>query len=237
MFAVVGFMLDDTPLCYVDLHDTPAIGGVITQERLDRATAPWFSNVAGAESVASRLIEAFDDDGAFDGATVGVISLAPDQPVMEDVTIPTLEDQGVEVADQAVIDVPDDDQAAALAQVGVIVERFQSAGVDTVVTVGNAALTTAQGLEPTGFRPRLLATGFESLATYAAAEGGFDETVLEDALTGGYATSRVQYDDPLMQDCAAIVEEATGETLPDPADMSSRVTPSPSCRCLPPACS
>ena len=218
MFAVVGFMIDDTPLCYVELHDTPAIGGVITQERLDRATAPWFSNVAGAESVASRLVEAFDDDGAFDGATVGVISLAPDQQVMEEVTIPTLEDQGVEVADQAVIDVPDDDQAAALAQVGVIAERFQSAGVDTVVTVANAALTTAQGLEPTGFRPRLLATGFESLATYAAAEGGFDETVRR-----GRPDRRLRHvpgavRGPLMQDCAAIVEEATGETLPDPAD-------------------
>ena len=122
------------------------------------------------------------------------------------------------MADQAVIDVPDDDQTAALAQVGVIAERFQSAGVDTVVTVANAALTTAQGLENTGFRPRLLATGFESLAAYTNTEGGFDETVVEDALTGGYATSTAQYQDPLMQDCAAIVEEATGETLPDPAE-------------------
>ena len=42
VFVVVGFVLDDTPLCYVDLHDTPVIGGVITQERLDRASAPWF---------------------------------------------------------------------------------------------------------------------------------------------------------------------------------------------------
>ena len=218
VFVVVGFVLDDTPLCYVDLHDTPVIGGVITQERLDRASAPWFSNIVGAESAASRLIEAFDDDGAFDGATVGMISLAPDQRVMEDVTIPALEDRGVEVADQAVIDVPDDDQAAALAQVGVIAERFQSAGVDTVVTVANAALTTAQGLEPTGFRPRLLATGFESLSSYIATEGGFDETVVQDALSGGYATANVQYEDPLMQDCAGIVEDATGETLPNPAE-------------------
>jgi len=218
VFVVVGFVLDDTPLCYVDLHDTPVIGGVITQERLDRASAPWFSNIVGAESAASRLIEAFDDDGALDGATVGVISLAPDQRVMEDVTIPALEDRGVEVADQAVIDVPDDDQAAALAQVGVIAERFQSAGVDTVVTVANAALTTAQGLEPTGFRPRLLATGFESLSSYIATEGGFDETVVQDALSGGYATANVQYEDPLMQDCAGIVEDATGETLPNPAE-------------------
>jgi len=220
VFAVLGFMIDDAPLCYVDLHDTPAIGGLITQERLDRATAPWFSNVAGAESVASRLVAAFADDGAFEGATVGVISLAADQAVMEDVTIPTLEERGIEVADQAVIDVPDNDQTAALAQVGVIAERFQAAGVDTVVTVANAALTTAQGLENTGFRPRLLATGFESLAAYTNAEGGFDETVVEDALTGGYATSTAQYEDPLMQDCAAIVETATGETLPDPAEVA-----------------
>jgi hypothetical protein len=218
VFAVVGFMIDEAPLCYVDLHDTPAIGGLITQERLDRATAPWFSNIVGAESAASRLVAAFDDDGAFEGATVGVISLAADQAVMEDVTIPTLEERGVEVVDQAVIDVPDNDQAAALAQVGIIAERFQAAGIDTVVTVANAALTTAQGLEATGFRPRLLATGFESLAAYVNGAGGFDATVVDDALTGGYATSRVQYEDPLMQDCAAVVEAATGETLPDPAD-------------------
>jgi hypothetical protein len=132
------------------------------------------------------------------------------------VTIPTLEERGVEVADRAVIDVPDNDQAAALAQVGIIAERFQSAGIDTVVTVANAALTTAQGLEATGYRPRLLATGFESLAAYTAAEGGFDESVVEDALTGGYATSGAQFDDPLMQDCIAVVEAASGETLPDP---------------------
>jgi len=218
VFAVVGFMLDEAPLCYVDLHDTPAIGGLITQERLDRATAPWFSNVAGAESVASRLVEAFADDGAFDGATVGVISLPADQAVMEDVTIPTLEANGVDVADQAVIDVPDNDQAAALAQVGIIAERFQAAGIDTVVTVANAALTTAQGLEPTAYRPRLLATGFESLATYITGQGGFDESVVADSLSGGYATATVQYQDPLMQDCIRSVEDATGETVPDPAE-------------------
>lgn len=218
MFAVLGFLIDDTPLCYVELHDTPAIGGVITQARLDRATAPWFSNVAGAETLTSRLVEAFAADGAFDDASVGVISLPADQGLMEELTVPTLEDQGIEVADSAVIDAPDDDQVAALARVGVIAERFQAAGVDTVVTVGNAALTTAQGFEATAYRPRLLATGFESLATYVTAQGGFDETVVESALSGGFATSRVQFDDPLMQDCVSVVEEATGETVPDPAD-------------------
>jgi len=216
VFAVVGFLLDDAPLCYVELHDTPAVGGVITQQRLDRATAPWFSPVAGSESVTSRLVEAFAADGAFEGATVGVIALPADEALLQDVTLPALEAQGVEVAESAVIDVPPEDQAAALAQVGVIAERFRAAGIDTVVTVANAALTTAQGLEPLDYRPRLLATGFESLATYIGAAEGFDESVVEGAMTGGYATAGVQYDDPAMQECIAGVEDATGETVPDP---------------------
>lgn len=221
VFAVVGFMIDDTPLCYVELHNTPAIGGVITQSRLDRATAPWFSNVAGAENVTARLVDAFAADGAFDDATVGVIAVADDQAIMEDVTIPALEAQDVDVVESAVIDAPADDQAAALQQVGVIAERFEAAGIDTLVTVANAALPTAQGLESTTFRPRLLATGSESLAAYVGAEDGFDADVVADVLSGGYATSTVQAEDPLMDECAGIVEDATGTTLPDPATIEA----------------
>lgn len=220
VFAVLGFMIDDTPLCYVATHNTPAIGGVITQARLDQATAPWFSNVAGAETVTTGLVEAFAADGAFDDATVGVIAVADDQDLMDDVTIPALEAQGVEVAESAVIDAPADDQAAALQQVGVIAERFEAAGVDTVVTVANAALPTARGFEATTFRPRLLATGSESLATYINASDGFDADVVEDALSGGYATGIVQFDDPAMADCLTVVEDATGVTVPDPETLS-----------------
>lgn len=216
VFAVLGFVLDDAPLCYLELHDTPVVGGVITQERLDRAEAPWFGVVPGVESITQKLIAAFDADGAFDGATVGVVALPADQELMDDVTLPALEEHGVEVAESATIDVPEDDQAAALAQVAVIAERFRSAGIDTVVTVGNAALTTAQGLTPLDYRPRLLATGFESLATYVAAEEGFDATVVHDALTGGYATAGIQYDEPDMQECLGVVEDATGTAFPDP---------------------
>jgi hypothetical protein len=219
VFAVVGFIVDDTPLCYVDTHDTPAVGGVITQARLDQATAPWFSNVAGAESVTSRLIEAFAADGAFEDATVGVIALADDQPLMDDIVLPTLDTEGIEVAETATIDAPPDDQAAALQQVGVIAERFDAAGIDTVVTVANAALTTGQGLESTDYRPRILATGFESLATYISGEAGFDAELVQDALSGGYASSSVQFQDPPMQDCLDVVESATGTTLPDPIDV------------------
>ncbi len=219
VFAVTGFMIDDAPLCYVGLHDTPAIGGVISQARLDQAEAPWFSTVAGAESVTARLVEAFATDGAFEGASVGVVAVADDQALMDDVTVPALEAADVEVVETAIIDAPADDQAAALQQVGVIAERFEAAGIDTVVTVANAALTTAQGLEATTYRPRLLATGFESLAAYITAADGFDPSVVAGSISGGYATAGIQYDDPAMTECAAPVEAETGVTLPDPASV------------------
>lgn len=218
VFAVVGFANDDAPLCYVNAqHDTPLIGsGVITDARLADAKAPWFSVVASQERVNTTLIDAFAADGVFDDATVGVIALPDDEAIMDDVTVPALEDAGVTVADTAVIDAPADDQAAAQQQVGVIAERFDAAGIDTVVTVGNAGLPTAQGLEPTDYRPRLVGTGFESLATFVAGQGGFDAAVVADAITGGYATSGVQAGEQDMQECAGLAEQATGTTLPDP---------------------
>jgi ABC-type branched-subunit amino acid transport system substrate-binding protein len=215
VFAVLGFMIDEAPLCYVDLHDTPVIGGVITQERLDRAQAPWVSTIPRVESITARLVEAFANDGAFDDATVGVIALPADEALMSEVTVPALEDQGVTPADTAVIDAPPDDQVAALQQVGVIAERFEAAGIDTVVTVGNAALTTGQGLAQRDYRPRLLATGQDSLLAYVNAQEGFDPEVVEDALSGGYATDD---DEPGMQGCLDVVEAATGITIPDSDD-------------------
>ena len=43
VFAAIGFFNTDAPLCYVEQHDTPVVGGNITQEYLARAKAPWFS--------------------------------------------------------------------------------------------------------------------------------------------------------------------------------------------------
>jgi hypothetical protein len=56
------------------------------------------------------------------------------------------------------------------------------------------------------------------LATYLGGQADFDPEIAQDAISGGYATAQVQYTDPAMQDCMAVVEDATGEPVPDPAD-------------------
>ena len=47
VFAVIGFLNDDSPLCYLEQNDTPALAGGMTAERFQRAKAPWFTLDAG----------------------------------------------------------------------------------------------------------------------------------------------------------------------------------------------
>jgi ABC-type branched-subunit amino acid transport system substrate-binding protein len=216
VFAVVGFGIDDVPLCYTELHNTPFIGGYPTAARLERSTAPWFSYLSAEDSLAPKIIDAVNGEGVFDDATVGVVSLAETEQLAEDTIIPALEDAGVDVADTAVIDAPPEDQAAALQQVGVIAERFASEGIDVVVTSGNASLTWLQGIEGTDYRPQLIGTQFESLETYLQGSGGGEQEVLENAITGGPPPARVLWTQDEMQECADTIGAATGAEPTDP---------------------
>src|SRR5262245_40868346 len=47
VFAVIGQFQGDAPLCYVEQHKTPIVGGTITAEYLKRAKAPWYTLEAG----------------------------------------------------------------------------------------------------------------------------------------------------------------------------------------------
>ena len=54
VFAAIGFFHGDAPLCYVEQHDTPVLGGTRRPTYLKRAKAPWFTLEPGAE-VAPRV--------------------------------------------------------------------------------------------------------------------------------------------------------------------------------------
>ena len=77
VFAAVGFFNADAPLCYAEKHDTPVLGGQITDAYLARAKAPWFTLDPGAE-VAPRVIDTLAKAGAFKGGKVGIVAVAAD---------------------------------------------------------------------------------------------------------------------------------------------------------------
>lgn len=131
VFIAAGLFLADAVLCLVETHQTAVIGGEMTPERLERAAAPWFTTGAGPDLDAA-VLETMDAAGELEGP-VAVLAGSAEEAEMTDVVHPLLDELGVDVVEHAVIDAPQDDPAATYAQVRTIAERFEAAGVESVI--------------------------------------------------------------------------------------------------------
>ncbi len=214
VFAAIGFFNQDAPLCYLEQHDTPIVGGNMTQEYLARAKAPWFSAESGDGTV-EQVVQAFADDGAFKQKKLGIVTTVQEKGVLDDTVLPTLKKNKVK-GTSAIIDVAADDVTAGEQQAGVIAERFGQDGVDTVLVVGNAIQLFASALGKTDYRPQLLATNQNTYLGYLG-NPGHDKTVLENSITGGVA---VDFNEPGYLKCKKLVEKAIGEKIKHPDDVA-----------------
>ena len=218
VFVVIGFLQEDTVLCPLETHQTAVVGGVQSAERLERAAAPWLALGTGTDLQAD-IIRAMADAGELDGS-LGVYGALGDQAQMDDVVLPLLDELGVDVTESAINDAPINDTTAQEAAVGIIGERFESSGVDKVLTLGTSGLSWAIGNQDSDYRPRLLLTNPDTGLAYISA-GGRDLSVLDGAVAGGlYGGPENLYALDSMQACKERIE-ANGGELPDPATMAS----------------
>jgi Periplasmic binding protein len=217
VFAVIGFFQDDAVLCPLETHSTAVIGGVATDARAERAAAPWFTTDPGSEAGEADAIRAMAGAGELDGR-VGVFGSILSETQTNDVVLPLLEDLGIEPVDTAILDAPQDDQAAQNQATAVIAERFRSQDVDTVLAVGSAAVPLANGLAPLDYRPRLLFTSIVSIDAYVTGVNP-DLALLEGAVVGSADTE--QYDEEAMQECIGVLEDAGISGITDPATVET----------------
>src|SRR5690606_27363795 len=132
-----------------------------------------------------------------------------DAALMEDIALPLLEELGVDVVDSAINDAPPDDVTAANAQTAVIAERFESAGADQVLLVGQAGLVWGSGAENLDYRPELRITNMNSMLAFTSDAGARDLTLLDGAIAGGsYGGKQNLFELPGMQDCIEVLEAA-----------------------------
>jgi hypothetical protein len=216
VFVVMGYFQDDAVLCPVEAHETAVIGGVVTSARHDRAAAPWFTTDPGSEDSEAEGISALAEAGELDGK-LGVFGSINSETQVNDVVLPLLDELGIEPVDTAILDAPPDDAAAQNQAVSVIAERFESAGVDSVLVVGSGAVPFANGLAPLDYRPRLIFTSIVSVNAYLS---GIDPdlSMFEGAMLA--SVDGEQFDEPAMQDClATLVEAGVVDEYPDPADL------------------
>jgi hypothetical protein len=210
VFAVIGFFQDNAVACPVGPHGTAVIGGVMTQERYDQATAPWFTTEAGEDSDLDAL-RAMAEAGAFDG-NLGVFASILSEPQLQPM-LDVLDELGIEPVDTAVLDAPQDDLAAQNQATAVIAESFETQGIDKILVVGSAAVPIANGLAPLDYRPQLLITSRVSINGYTSGIEP-DVSMLEGAVLGSIDNELIEEES--MQECIGVLEEAGITGIVDP---------------------
>lgn len=217
VFAAVGPVLSDGPLCYTELHDTAFVGAAHTRERMARSVAPWFATVTNLDDAAEIVVRGFADQGVYDGAGVAVVGNTADETQMDQVVLPALDELGVEVVERAIITSALGDTLNSDPEVALIAERFRASGADTVIVLANGSLQWIAGLARTGYRPTNAFIDLQGVRAYLGDEGGRDTAVLEGSIAGAHNQWHRWLDDPHMRDCVELVETTTGVTIVDPS--------------------
>jgi hypothetical protein len=226
VFLVAGLFIADSVLCPLEAHATAVVGGTQTAERQARAQAPWLTYLSDDE-LPVEVAQLFAEQGELDG-TVGVFATTATQATAEDAVVPALEDEGVDVVEVGIMDAPTDDTTAIQASVGLIAERFEAAGVDTVVLVGAGGASWLQVLEgDPSYRPALRFLDIAAPAAFASSAATTDTSILDGSLAGGgYGPNQASFEEAEMQRCVDVLAEAGIETPApedfDPGDASNQ---------------
>jgi Periplasmic binding protein len=214
VFVAVGFFPNDDVLCYLQTNPTPVVGGSMTQERLSKAEAAWYTTEPG-DDVEIDTIRSLAEGGKLDGK-VAVVGGAADQQSLDETIKPLLAELDVDVVDTALNDAPLTDTNAGSAQSDTIVERFKSKGADQILVIGStAAFGILTALSRTDYHPAVRFSTMNVPVSYAVAKGN-DLTPLAGAATGGLFDG--QNDFPSLggvtKECVAAIEKAGMKMVP-----------------------
>jgi len=218
VFVTIGLFLEDSPLCYVEEHESALIGGNMTPSRLEKAKAPWFTTDPSAD-LQTDAIREFDEAEIFDGK-FAVFALDNDEALLREQIEPALESFGLEPVEVGVLAGDDTDIAQSNLDTQAIAERFETAGATKVLVVGQSSVSLATGLESIAYRPQILLTGsLDIIGSWINDAAGNDLSVLEGAIAADVYGGRVnQFREPNMQLCVAGPLKAHGIDIPEPSD-------------------
>lgn len=214
VFAVTGSITSpEQATCYVQTQKTALVGGLLSDAAYADAQAPWFSTERGADGSAES-VRALIAHGDLTNRRIAVVGIATDQVAIDTGVTPALKAGGITPVASGILTTTND-PAALGQQMGVLLQKFQSAGTDTVVVVGGAAAIFPPALEKAPWRPRLAFA--VDPGVYLADKSKHDFGTLKDAVL---ALPRTDWNDPALQKCAKTVEAANpalAGKLTDPA--------------------
>jgi hypothetical protein len=226
VFAVMGFFQGTDPACYVTLHHTALLGGSMTPQLLAAAKAPWFSTSPIENQLESATVATAAAHGIFKGKKVAVFSQSDAPPGLVSSVIAALKKHGVTPVATAQVNAETNDAEAVIQQIaGVVTQKFQSAGANVVVAVGNAGQSWPNATNSGTYHPELVAGSYSALSSYTSAAKADAPAIagaITAATTGPPSTnpSNPWNGDSQMSQCAKIVK-AAGQPVPSPVNNTS----------------
>ena len=139
VFAVLfGFLgpAEVANTCIVGQQETILVGGTINDERLAEARAPWATERADRQVIASALLTLLNKEGELQGRSIAVVADPPAADQIEGV-VAQLRDLGVEPVLEITTSSAVADLIAQNQEWAALSERIRSAGTDTILLVGN----------------------------------------------------------------------------------------------------
>jgi hypothetical protein len=217
VFAVMGFFQGNDPLCYVSLHSTPVIGGTMTTQQLAQAKAAWFTPTPIQNVLEPAVATVAAKEGLFKNKKVAVVAQSDAPPGIMAAVLTALRKSGVKPVATATILVNASDLAASQQSiVGVISQKFQSAGANVVVAVGNAGQSWPTAMANQTYQPKLVATSYSALSTYASTSGkGIDGAFTAFTKPASVGSRSIGWSDPALQRCVRLVK-AAGQPVSSP---------------------
>ena len=212
VFAVLGGFggpgAEEGNGCITGPGETILVGGLLTEDRLAQATAPWISPDMNASRRGSAFVRALVESGELDGlGTLSVHAGSEDQDEAADVIRDALVDAGATVAFRSTGQAGAD-QIAAATETEVMLERARVDDVESIVVVGTSPTVTDAIFAADDFT--VVVPNTEEVANLAHATFGDGDRMVG---TGSIAS----LDDPELRACVELATEAVGSDV-IPAD-------------------
>lgn len=206
IFVAIAPLMPD---CYL-ADNVPTINGSgLEQKTQTPGGAPNFTLTPPSSAYDPLQLSVFSKLGTFKGKKVGIFGGdSSDEPEIAIVEA-ALKKLHVDVIQTAVDAAPEGDDPAAYAQVAVIATRFQSAGVNEVVAVGDGSATWPDGLaaNQSSYNPPWVATNSMDLNGYL--EGANNPTYVKSMVTSTPIAQPIQvWAEPAVQKCVHIIRRA-----------------------------
>ncbi len=211
------------PDCYTAQYDIPAVGGNF-QNAQATSGAPNF-NLQPPVAVYDPLqLAVLAHHGAFKGKKVGVFAGSATDETEMHIVQAALKSLKVSVLQSAVDAAPPGDETASNQDVGIIAQKFQSAGVNDVIAVGTGGTIWPESLEndQIAYDPAWVATNEGSLAA-AQSGSSIAPKYLKNLLTTSPTPSKAQaWKTPAIQQCYHIIHKAyPADKVTPPSDLQS----------------